>query len=720
MSFEEKLTNKEYYKDFIDENGTLNPVQILGERYFEEQNKEVYDLSEIRFVQGELYFHFKDFETAIFKWESIKNELEPWAKKNMADAFVELGIYANAEDLYTSIVTDSIVLKTEIGLQLFSLYIRLGKHEKADAMIKKIVSLNPDYPTVTDLAQNFYEENKDWKSAVDLAVKEGVRNESVQWFTVLKSYVNQGFTKNFPPEYFEEPLLALKNIHPSHFEQLLLSFWKSYENDEVYLTWVKSLNNLFNKIEIDEHEKWFGTQNLFQEIFYSLVNGTYFIKDIEHLIPDLLKNWIRISDPSNAALAFGAVLAWNDYFPITLEQKVIENAELFISNGTITDSSQEESQNLLSGILQWGRKEAIDVSGLIQWNGESINLEEENFLSNFLEIFPEEEKNEKLLLLIKELLKSVLDKKEEQKKYLIDSIDREKEILSKLNGAVHQLDDMKFGKNKVIKKAFQTRKEEIKVTISSKIPEILKSCSEIVKENSDFKNIHIEINDEMNQRIQHYLNDTVLPMFHQKFQDWVKKAEIEFQESKFFIDELREGLNLFLDEDVKLNMECDFQVLKDWKRDMERMTSFVSYEKENIFLRFSPSQFLLKSAGKLLGALPQNKGFLVSQYKKLIENEDYTELVTSITNKFLQQLDLFERTLERDVGMFFQSPIQELKQVLDNLEQQKERNEKELRNLKSNPEQFYDPVILFQIRHRQLEWLNIGHTGSLIKNKDHS
>ena len=75
--------------------------------FFSEQKRELSDLSYIRFAQGEVYFHHRDFESAIFKWENIQNELEPWAKKNMADAYLELELLDTAEDIYKAITTDS-------------------------------------------------------------------------------------------------------------------------------------------------------------------------------------------------------------------------------------------------------------------------------------------------------------------------------------------------------------------------------------------------------------------------------------------------------------------------------------------------------------------------------------------------------------------------------------------------------------------------------------
>ncbi len=713
MSLEEMLKNRQYFEQFLSEDKYENPVEVLGELFADEQSKDEADLSNIRYAQGELYYHYKDFEAAIYKWEYVNNELNSWAKKNMADAYVQLGYYSEGEKLYTSIVTESLVLNSEIGLRLFSLYTKLGNLEKADHIIKWVVSINPDYPKVTETARRFYEENQDWKSAVELAVQEGKRLKSVQWFSVLKSYVVEGHTKELPPEYFKESLMLLKEFSQAHFEQLLSSLWKRNEEDGKLLNWVQSLNEMFNEMEVGEEERWQETKKLFREVFFTLINGKFLIKDIENLIPDLFKNWARVVEIEDAPLVNGGILAWNDYFPTTLDRRLVENAEAFISREPVSIRSMEESIQLLFDIINWGEDEAINMSELLKWDGETIKIKNDDDVKLFLQEFNEVGRYEVLLQLIRKLLDLLLEKKEEQKKQLQTNINWHKEILSKLNGAVHQLDDLKFAKNKVIKKSFALNKEDIKESIESKIPEILKSCSDLVTENSDFKNIHVEINEAMNDRVQQYLYETVQPLFQKKFQGWVKKSELEFIESKKFLDEMSDGLNQLLGEE-RLQMECDFQVLNDWKRDMERMTSFISYEKENFFLRFSPTQFLLKSAGKLLGGLSQNKGFLAGQYKKHIEHEDFTEVTKLITKRFLQQLDIFERSLDRDISMFFSNPINDLQNTVEQLEKDKELYEKELQTFKSNPEKFYDPMILYQIRHRQFEWMN---TGSFVKSE---
>lgn len=699
MSFEEQLTNKIYFDNLI-EHKDNNPVEILGKLYFEEQKQEEYDLSYIRFAQGEVYYHYKDFEAAIFKWENIENELAPWAKKNMADAYVEIGLYPNAEALYTSIKTDSIILNTELGLQLFSLYIKIGNPKKADEMIKRVVATNPDYPAVTDFARAFYEENEDWKSAIDLAVNEGKRKESLQWFSVLKGYVEQGHISNIQPVYFEEPLLTLKKINQPSFVQLLFSLWKQYQHE---LAWVKSFNHLFNELELIENEQWYETNQLFMEVFFTLVNGKYLIHEIKPFMPDLLRNWIKMAEFSSATEVSCAILAWNDYFPGTLEQELVEKAGRYISREALSLDTVDEGLHLLTDILEWRENEPMEL----QWEGERLFIKGENDVKDFLQSLHKGKQNEKLMLLIKNLLDTILDKKSEQKNELDESIQWNEEILAKLNGAVNQLDDLHYGKSNVLTKAFQSRKSEMKEMIQAKIPDILRECTDLVHDDSDFKTLHVKINHEMNQRAQVFLNETALSLLKKQIGEWYSKAELEFNDCKRFIDEMSDGLNNLFSEDM-LRLKCDLQVLNDWKRDLDRMTSYMPFENENIFLRFTPSQFLLKSAGKFLGGLSQNKGFLANQYQKLIKSEDYTEVAERIANRYLQQLDLFERTLERDIYIFFEGPIQMLSEAVESLKQDKKENENALHALNSNPEKFYDPMTLFQLRHRQIEWKNSG------------
>ena len=68
MSLEKQLIEKAYYQMFISEHEQVHPIRLLGEAYLEELQKDMPDLSYIRFAQGELYYQHKDFETAIFKW----------------------------------------------------------------------------------------------------------------------------------------------------------------------------------------------------------------------------------------------------------------------------------------------------------------------------------------------------------------------------------------------------------------------------------------------------------------------------------------------------------------------------------------------------------------------------------------------------------------------------------------------------------------------------
>jgi tetratricopeptide (TPR) repeat protein/GTPase SAR1 family protein len=913
MTLENQLIKKTFYETFL-EADEKNPVRVLGEAFLAGHKDETADISTIRFAQGEVYFHNKDYEAAIFKWENTHNDLEPWAKKNIADCYYELGQLSTAEEIYKSIETDSSVLQSEVALQLFALYIDQGRLEKADQVIKKAVSFNPDYPNVTDIARAFFEKHKDWKSAIELAVNEAIRTESHHWFDILKTYAEQGLTKSFAPQYFSKSLVVLYGVDQTRFEQMVHALWNGYRNESSYFSWLKEFNTLFLNLDANRKQSWKELSSLYQETYFELIDGKYLMKELAEIIPNLLMNWIKIVDHSHALFASAAVLAWSEKFPSSISPEVVNDAEnlifqsrneidglecsltlfdsivkwaeaqhvgpghrfrwiirelvdfqihhLFVAgtsgNGKsafinsvlgeniltaptsslivfkgedeteirkisdeeiTTFSSYHEFQeavdrrlnkafdnaiiefSLPSPILQENRLVLIDTPGFSERNMEGEVLKYLHFADSLLfvldandpftekeqeilmqireyapnlpihfllnkidEIYDEQEaakiiedtrsrvraflpyaqvfayssklrsrkqqndlaeflrklnrqiaeddRIEKILIFIRKLIRHLLDKRTEMENSLVESIKWNEEMTAKLSGAIHQLDDLKNEKARIITRTFRKVMEEIRSDLSKNIPKILRDSSEIIKEESDFRKIHLELNDEMNRRVHAYVHDKVLPKLFHSFQEWILTANDELNYCQSFLDEISDGFNaMFGEERLKLN--CDFRVLDDWRRDADRMTSSVQIDKVNIFLRRTPYQILLKSAGLLFGAFQQNNAMLYNKYKQFVENEDYLDVTESIMNKLLLQFELFEKSLERDISIFFRNPFDVLNQTVEEMKKEIHEKEEELEKMRSNPEAYRDPLTLFDIKLRQYEWMTMAAKGVL-------
>lgn len=908
MTFEEQLIKKSYFETYMGSEGRLHPVRVLGELYLAEQKNDMPDLSYIRFAQGEVYFHNKDFEAAIFKWENITNELEPWAKKNMGDAFLELGLLPSAEDLYLSIQTESTVLKIESGLQLLSLYIEQGSLDKAVAVVKQTVALDPDYPGVTEIARAFFEEHQDWNNAVELAVNEGVRTGSPRWFDVLTQYVDQGNTSAFEPAYFNTALSVLFQVDRSRFEQLAVSLWQSYRGQTTYMTWLREFNHLFSGMDGNRRDGWNQLSAVYQDAYFELINGDRLIKEISPLIPDMLTNWLKITTPANSLVSASSIIAWNEVFPTTISGSAIHDAETLILNSREYHEGYEDSMKLFTTIIKWAEEHEIEVGNRIKWmvqelnesnvhnllvagisgNGKSsfVNTiigedlitaptaavirfndqqnteileitdtvvreitdvndfqevagvrrqthknetvidfkaqfpflrehelalidtpgvnrnnydkhplfnylrfadsllfvlnandpftdKEREILSKISEYFPnlpihfllnkmdviysqqeaievfdstwseisqyypdakmfafssnyekqqqlkdfsdfiktnrnainfEEERTSKLQFFVRRAITYLLDKRIEIENNHMESISWNEEMVGKLNGAINQLGDIEEEKSRSIQKSFRKIKDDTRAEIIEKIPELLRGCTDLVTEESDFGRLHDEIDNEMNIRIQEYLDNTVLPKFHESLEGWVQFSKEEFDHSQSYLNEMAEGFNaMYGDERIKL--ECDFRVLDDWRRDADRMTNGVHYEKVNIMHRSTPQQFFLKSAGKLLGVLPQNNTMLYNRYKTYLETEDYYEIAVSIANKFLQQFEIFEKSIERDVNLFFKQPFIALEQAVEEARAEIEYGKNELEKMRVNPELYRDPLTLYEVKLRQYEWM---------------
>ena len=267
-----------------------------------------------------------------------------------------------------------------------------------------------------------------------------------------------------------------------------------------------------------------------------------------------------------------------------------------------------------------------------------------------------EKRPEKVLSFIRHTLTYLLEKRTSTERKWEHAISWNEQMIAKLNGALNQLDDLEKEKINVITRSYRLYKEEMKNELFDQIPKILNDCSKSLTENSDFSQIHIQLNHEMNEKIQDYINNTVMPNYYRSLQKWITESDVEFTQVKQFMDEMSSGFNEMYQEE-RIGLKGDFVVLDDWRRDADRMTSGIRIENVNILMRRTPSQLLLKGAGKLLGAIQQNKTSMYNRYKKYLENEDFLDVAMMISDRFFAQFELFEQSIERDIILFFREAL---------------------------------------------------------------
>lgn len=707
MTSEKELLTKSYYEHLL-EGKEGHPIQILSEMYMDEKKKEIPDFSSIRFCQGEVYFLYKDYETAIFKWEHIDDDLKAWALKNIADAHYEMDLLAIAEDYYKSVKTDSVSLKTEVLLQLFSLKKRLGKLEEANHYIKSAVNLNPDYRDVTEIARTFFEEYKDWSSAVELANREAVRTERLSWFKVLEQYVEQGYTVKIKPEHFFEALRTLYDLDQLEFENLVTLLWNSYKQTNLFFPWLKEINRFLTDVDLEGPYRWNKLPDLYEESYFDLISGKFLFRDISELMKFHLTNWMKISSASNSIVSSSAVLAWSEFYPDCLDASMVERAENSHHMSSQYPYGMEDGWRFYAFIKNWSKKEGLLV-------------DDGHYESHIKEIMGEEHNHEELrtsevLSMIKQMIETLIKQRVQKEEAFIDKIQWNEELSSKLNGIHHQLSDLEVEKVQAIKKSFRNLKIEFRQSLMVKIPELLQGCSDMVKEDSDFGKLHIEINEEMNKRIADYMEDTATRDFQNAIQGWIRESQDDLRDSQTFLAEVSESIHKQYDGE-KLILNCDFKVLDDWRRDASRMTNgFVHLEKANILMRSTLSQLFMKSVGTLfgqIGQLAKNKEKLQSKYKHFIESADYSETAQSIINPFIQQLELFEKSIEQDINLFFSIPYEELNRAITEAHDHVHKNKASLNKMRENPEIYSDPLTLFKLKLRQYELMNrVGELSS--------
>lgn len=882
-----RLIDKTLYETFIAEGDSRHPIQILGELYVEHVQNDA-DLSSVRFVQGEVYYHFQDFESAIYKWRKVDNELKSWAIKNMADAYRQLGNLKEAEEAYASVSSNEKVLDIEIALQLFSLYVETNNREGAYEQIETALKLDPDYLGVTEMAKQFYEEQNDWKKAVSLAIHEAIRTESLEWFAVVRSYIEEERIEQFLPKSFYTLLICTYQVDRRYFHSLTSLLWAYYREKDSYIDWLHTLNDIFLNIEIELYDAWYDTSVQYERTFYELIEGAYSVNVLQSVMPNLLTNWLKVTTTSKALPAVSAVLAWNELFPNTLPSQTVEEAEQLIEKAGGDFIYREELMTLLKQIETWGERNQLKIGNKLKWlvqematsdakhivignmlghshsilslvtngqisykektdlaliqysdketvhfitNQEMISNKEDEVtsphfmdvhlsssmlerlncklmelpklhrndlhsreytdllsladgivlcfqtddlfqegmqdalmtLKDFVEenvhfvltvdvgkvfhskeaarqqlepIFPnssilwaegpisyeeqlftfiqqafkttepkeEGKRTSQLLKLMRQIASNLAYERVKLEKDLTSTIDHKNRLLERLNGFQLHLQDVESEQMMYVRNSYHQLIQNQKELMKKEIPQLLQQCKDLITEESDFRQLHSELNEAMNERIHTYLYNQYLPRFRGELEDWLFTMEQEFENIQHNFDEMSDTLNRQAGSQV-LAFKCDQKVIEDWKRDIYRMTAKTYVEKENIMLRLNPSQIMLKGAGKLLGVIQKNKDLLVKQYRKYIEQERFSEVTSSIVQKFFVPFEVFERALEQDVDTFFTPPKENVQDFVQKMEAEVKEHRELLQYLSEHYEDFEDPHTLIKLKLRQWEWM---------------
>src|SRR5699024_9658909 len=546
MTTENELINKTYYRGILDENKQGHPVKILGEMYMEVLQEPRPELSSIRFAQGEVYFLNNDYEAAIFKWQQpMEEEFIPWAQKNIADAHLEMGLLDEAEKFYKQVDTSSSALKSEVLLQLFSLYLEQGHQEKAVRTIRNAVSLNPDYSSVTEAAKSYLEDIGEWEYAVELSVSEALRLRTPYWFEVLSGYVEQGLTVNYEPIYFKSLLATLLQIDYGRFESFTEVLWNSFRNSDMYIDWLEMINQMVLD-EVDESSyEWKKLPTLYQEGYFNLISGRFFIKDIADIMPILVENWLDVSDETDYLISSTAILAWNEMFPNTLSAVLINEAEARFERAEPNQSGREDGLELFDSIKAWANKEGLseDLSKVTRSMLEGYNMEVASPPA--------------IRELVKVSIEFLLEQQVELENAVQEDIKWNEGLLTSLHDTHEQLDDMKSEVTDNITVSFRNMKDSLTGQLMSEIPKLLQNCSQFIEEDRNFSTLHVDLNEEMNKRVAVYMKNFVNTNLKQTIQDWIGDCKSEFENSQMTCHQLSETLNQQFNEE-KIALQGDF------------------------------------------------------------------------------------------------------------------------------------------------------------------
>ncbi|WP_147804069.1 tetratricopeptide repeat protein [Alkalicoccus halolimnae] len=717
MEKQESLVQKMYYQHVIDEEHQQYPVKQLGKMLEEAQEDEAL-LSDIRFAQGEVYYHHLDVETAIFKWENVSGELKSWAYKNIGDAYYDLGWLDQAKDTYSGVQTEDTTLKSEIALQLLSIFAEEKNRDKVYEYLTLVLDIDPDYPGVSELARTLYEDYEDWLKAVDLSVKEAERTGDSGWYAHLLHYIRRGYTSGFQPEYFEKPARLLAQEDQPLFQEFIGELTARYRNSGHYLHWIAVMNTIFSSLELTKYPDWEMMAALHHDVYIDLTDGAYLQEEMEPLMPELLRNWEVLSSGRSTVLALAAQAAWEEVFP---EKESVLNG-LAQESGHNPALAAEEMLRLMESIVAWVEAEGLDPEltteplrqELLEVPGLSNVLEEKaNNTFNRAQWIDSVGRDEaqadktasRLSKAIRGMLTRLLEQQRSVENSLEESIHFNNEMLEQFKELHKTLEGTRTDKQKSIVESYQTMKQMQKEQFESNVPSIIKEAADVLDDTEkSAKNLHEELDVAINTRLRAYIDEDLFPVFRRSLQTWLKETEQDFQTSQNYFDEVNQNLNSAIGEET-LNLQLDFELIHDWKRDLTRMINRTELPDENIMSRLEPKQMLLRNVGKFFGEMQQSKTFVQQQYRRYLESGDFQGIAEVLSYKLFFEFDLFDRAIRADVDTNYGDLVAHLEEIIETYKHHLEMTKQELANLQQNPEQFYDPLKIFDMRQKQCDRL---------------
>ncbi len=716
MEKQEALVQKMYYRYVLNEEEQQYPVKQLGQKMTEAAEDESL-LAEIRFGQGEIYYHYGDVEAAIYKWEHVTGDIKPWAFKNIGDAYYDLGWFDQAKETYTGVETEELTLQSELTLQLLS----ISAEEKDRGMVyeylNKVLDINPDYPGVTELARTLYEDYADWHKAVDLSVKEGERTGESSWYAHLLNYVRNGHTTTFTPEYFEKPARLLAELDHSLFQELIGELTEAYRNTDKYLYWIGTMNSIFGSLELEQYSGWEMMAALHHDVYLDLTDGAYLEEEMETLMPELLRHWELLASGQNTVLALAAQSAWEEVFPE--KESVITGAGAEQYNPELAAG---EMVRLLEAVLSWTESESLDTElifdplereiGSLEGMQDLLDRSEGRSFDRSTWIARLKQDPEfasraaaSLSVGIQGLLGRLVEEQRAVEYSLEESIRFYEDMLGQFRELLRTLESERMHQQTEIVESYQTMKQMQKEQFESSVPSIIKEASDVLEdEEKSAKLLHEDLNTAMNTRLRAYVDEELFPIFRRSLQSWLKETEQKFQASQSFLDEKNANMNEAIGEEA-LQLQLDFELLHDWKRDLTRMINRTELPEENIMSRLEPKQMLLRNVGKLFGDMQQSKSFVQQQYRRYLENGDFEGVAEVLSYKLFFEFDLFDRAIRADVDTTFTDLITHLEEMIETYTHHLESTKKELANHKENPAHFYDPLKIFDMRQKQCERL---------------
>ncbi|MFC4322571.1 dynamin family protein [Litchfieldia salsa] len=232
----------------------------------------------------------------------------------------------------------------------------------------------------------------------------------------------------------------------------------------------------------------------------------------------------------------------------------------------------------------------------------------------------------------------------------------------------------------------------------------LKQYAEKIDVHTDFDQIHLILDEEMNQALEWKLRNQIIPQIYQKFGFWLFKTKEHFEPTErvlqSFGKEIEDIINTEQEMTFALNND---KFSEEMKHHLQQLVGSIDYKPIDILNKINPFQTFLKGVGRLLGGRSPSTTLRAEEYRQFLQNKSYDDAIAKYLYNITKSLGQFEATIRQQLDGTFQSFEQTLEGEIQNSKKDMLNHATHLKQLYNEKPNYTETIDMYKLKIRAIE-----------------